>query len=617
MGKTVTTARLGRASAREGRSTLLVEVGGQRQLPHLLLDDATSLPEADEQGLVTLEDNLGWISLSPERLLAEWLSGRSMGMIADKLESSGALSVIASSVPGIKDVLVLGRIRAVLEDGDWERVIVDGPASGRAREFLRSPRLLADAAAEGPVASQGERAHELLVDQERSAVLLVTLPEETPINETVETAYDLEDDPGIRLAGVVVNRAFPVDPVPKSLVGHPSHGLLTRAHADLQRALERLDDDLPIAREILAEKPAPLTDATAEFGDTATEAELHALFDRQVVVTVGTGGVGKTSVGAALALRASHLGRRVALVTIDPARRLADALGLDDLDDDLRPIETRGGADAWATMLDSRRTFDRVIRANAHSEEQAEAILASPLSNQLADSLAGMTEYMAVERVWELINDPDIDLVVVDTPPSSDALAFLEAPDAIARLLDNRIYRLLVHEGKRSLVERALGGLVNQLISIVGGAVIRDAQEFFRKFGGMEEGFRERSSAIKALLRGDDAAFVVVAAPSAVSLKNASDFTDQLRSTGVEPQFMIANRCTAHPGDPLGVDDADELLDRLRQRHHAEQAALIAHAATTDLPIRAVPELTEPVTSLDGVLDLAGRIDPAWDTPGG
>ena len=574
--------------------------------------DPNDLPAADDNGLVRLDEHLGWISLSPERLLAAWLSGRSMGMIVDKLESSGALSVIASSVPGIKDVLVLGRIRAILEDDGWERVIVDGPASGRARELLRSPRLLADAAAEGPVASQGERAHELLIDAERSAVHLVTLPEETPVNETIETAYDLEDDPGIQLAGVVVNRAFPVDPVPATLKRHPSHALLARGHDDLKRTLARLDEDLPIARRIVAEEPAPPPPDTTPFQDTATPEALHSLLERQVVVTVGTGGVGKTSVGAALALRASHLGHRVALVTIDPARRLADALGLDDLDDDLRPIDTRGGTQTWATMLDSRRTFDRVIRANAHSDEQAEAILASPLSNQLADSLAGMTEYMAVERVWELVNDPEVDLVIVDTPPSSDALAFLDAPDLIARLLDNRIYRLLVHEGKRSIVERALGGLVSQLISIVGGAVIRDAQDFFRKFGGMEEGFRERSSAIKELLRGDDAAFVVVASPSAISLQNAADFTEQLRASGVEPEMMVANRCTAHPGEPIGKPKADALLDVLRLRHQSEQHALGEQVHKIGLPVQSIPELGEPVTSLDGVVELAEQLDPGW-----
>ena len=127
-----------------------------------------------------------------------------MGLVADRLERTGALSVIATSVPGIRDVLMLGYLRAMLETGTWDRIVVDGPASGRARELLRAPRQVAEAATEGPIHDQGTRAHDLLTDHERTAAVLVTLAEETPVNETIETAFDIEDDPGIRLGGCLL-----------------------------------------------------------------------------------------------------------------------------------------------------------------------------------------------------------------------------------------------------------------------------------------------------------------------------------------------------------------------------------------------------------------------------
>ena len=160
-------------------------------------------------GVVELTPNLAWESLDPDRLLAGWLSGRNMGLVADRLERSGALSVIATSVPGIQDVLLLGHLRSMLETGRWDRIIVDGPASGRARELLRAPRQVAEAAVEGPIHDQGTRAHALLTNEELCALVLVTVPDETPVNETIETAFDAEDDPGIHLGGVIVNRMFP------------------------------------------------------------------------------------------------------------------------------------------------------------------------------------------------------------------------------------------------------------------------------------------------------------------------------------------------------------------------------------------------------------------------
>ena len=623
VGKTVLTAAIGTASAEAGLSTLIVELGGQRQLLPMLSESPGRLLEAPIDGPVELSPTLSWESLDADRLLAGWLSGRSMGLVADRLERTGALSVIATSVPGIQDVLLLGYLRAQLDTGDWDRIIVDGPASGRARELLRAPRQVAQAATEGPIYDQGTRAHALLTDHERCAVVLVTLPEETPVNETIETAYDIEDDPGVRLGGVIVNRIFPHREPPASFDAHPlGPGVRLRHEANVIN-IARLEEELPVPRQETLERPqgirspadiaALLDPPTGPVANSAIARPQHdskaidALLQRPIVITVGTGGVGKTTMSAALATRGAQLGKSVALLTIDPAKRLVDALGLDTLDDDLRAVPVEVGS-LRATMLDPGQTFERVVRRHASNDAHADRILASPLATQLAESLSGMTEYMAVERLWELYTDPDIDLVVVDTPPSSDALAFLDAPTLLARLLDNRMYKILVHGRKRSIIDRAVGGFVNQLVSVVGGAVVRDAVAFFQSFEGIEDGFRERGASIHELLRSDETAVTLVASPSGASLENAMSFDAQLRAAGVAPEMTIINRCTPEVPGAGRSKIAGAIVAHLREKRRSEHENIAEHLKRIEMPVALVDDLPMPVADLESVRTLARHI---------
>ena len=624
VGKTVLTAAIGTASAQAGLSTLIVELDGQRQLLPLITDVSEEVDNDPKQGPITISPSLSWESLNPDRLLAAWLSGHSMGLVADRLERSGALSVIATSVPGIRDVLLLGYLRAMLETGTWDRIVVDGPASGRARELLRAPHQVAEAATEGPIHDQGTRAHDLLTDHERTAAVLVTLAEETPVNETIETAFDIEDDPGIRLGGVIVNRIFPRKEPPASFDSHPlGAGIRARYESNIAN-IGRLEEELPVPRYETTEQPggirnpadiAVLLDPPIDTSPPRTVkaierdgGQIDALLERPVVVTVGTGGVGKTTISAALATRAAQIGKSVALITIDPAKRLVDALGLETLDDDLTPVPLGHGATLAATMLDPGRTFERVVRRHASDDAHAERILQSPLSSQLAESLSGMTEYMAVERLWELHNDASIDLVVVDTPPSSDALAFLDAPTLLARLLDNRMYQVLVHGNKRSIVDRAIGGLVSQLVSVVGGAVVRDAVEFFQSFAGIEDGFRERGGHIHDLLRSDDAGIALVASPTGSSLDNAEAFLGQLREADVTPQLTIINRCTPEVPSAGRAKGNIAIVDHLRRKRAAEHDNIEAYISASTIPVELVDDLPVPVTDLDSVVALAEQL---------
>lgn len=630
VGKTVLTAAIGTEAVRAGHSTLLVELGGQRQLLPLLIEGPTTeddLPSPDEEGIVSIGENMSWLGLSPDRLLAGWLSGRNMGLIADRLERSGALSVIATSVPGIKDVLLIGFLRRLVDLGRFDRIIVDGPASGRARELLRAPMMVAQAATEGPIYDQATRGHDLLIDEDSTALLLVTLPEETPVNETIETAFDAEDQPGIHLAGVTINRVFPDGQPPETLDRDPFGQAIRQRYDSNLNQTQRLADELPVPQWSTPENPhgvsSPVHIAELIAGEFTTNDEeiadielagsdldaLYKALDAPVVVTVGTGGVGKTTLGATLAWREASRGRSVALITIDPAKRLADALGLKTLDDELRDVSVAGSGRLQATMLDPGRTFERVVRSEAKDDAHAERILTSPLATQLSDSLSGMTEYMAVERLWQLHTDPDIDLVVVDTPPSSDALAFLDAPTLLARLLDNRLYNVLVHGKRGSFVDRAIGGIVGQLVSTVGGAVVRDAVDFFKSFEGVEDGFRRRGDHIYEVLRGSDTSVIVVASPTGRSLGNAREFIDELRSAGVEPALTIANRCTPHVKLPGRSKSAKQIGDHLRLKRQSESINLDQHSRHSTLPLLRVNDLATPVVSLAGIEELASQLD--------
>lgn len=264
----------------------------------------------------------------------------------------------------------------------------------------------------------------------------------------------------------------------------------------------------------------------------------------EVIVCCGTGGVGKTTTAAATAMAAASMGRRAAVVTIDPAKRLADALGIGSLGNDPTVIDGPWSGTLAALMLDTKATFDDVVRRHAPTDAQAETILANRFYRNISTSLSGTQDYMAVEKLAQLHSSGDWDLVVVDTPPTRDALAFLEAPKLLTRLLDNPIYKILISpsQGVLRAVNRAATGVVRQLSRVVGAEVVDDAIEFFQAFQGMEDGFRDRADATLRLLGDDATAFVLVASPRADTLAEAQYFLRRLGKADLDAAAVIVNR---------------------------------------------------------------------------
>jgi anion-transporting ArsA/GET3 family ATPase len=270
----------------------------------------------------------------------------------------------------------------------------------------------------------------------------------------------------------------------------------------------------------------------------------------RIVVCCGSGGVGKTTTAAALALRAAEQGRSVVVLTIDPARRLAQSMGLNALDNTPRRVagvdEAAGGC-LDAMMLDMKRTFDEVVLAHA-TPERAEAILENPFYQSLSSSFSGTQEYMAMEKLGQLRAEGRWDLIVVDTPPSRSALDFLDAPKRLGSFLDGRFIRILMggaRTGGRAYLKvlgAGFGAVTGMLTKILGAQVLKDMQTFVAALDTMFGGFRERADSTYRLLQASGTSFVVVAAPERDALREASYFVERLGTEGMPLSGLVLNR---------------------------------------------------------------------------
>ena len=258
---------------------------------------------------------------------------------------------------------------------------------------------------------------------------------------------------------------------------------------------------------------------------------LPLVTDRAILVCCGSGGVGKTTTAAALALEGARRGRRACVVTIDPAKRLADALGLESLTNTAGRVEVDAPGELWALMLDTKSTFDALISRYAGAPDQAERILNNRMYRNIAGALSGTQEYMAMEKLFELHDEGQFDLIVIDTPPTRNALDFLDAPRRLTRFLDNRLFRIVVMPTRAYLkaVSVATQAFLRTISRVVGNQVVGDAIAFFQAFEGMEEGFRNRAQAVLELLSDKDTAFVLVASPRRDAVEEAAFFARTTR----------------------------------------------------------------------------------------
>jgi anion-transporting ArsA/GET3 family ATPase len=298
----------------------------------------------------------------------------------------------------------------------------------------------------------------------------------------------------------------------------------------------------------------------------------------KIIVTCGSGGVGKTTTAAALAIRAADQGRTTAVLTIDPAKRLAQSLGLDELDNTPRRVDTGSAGELWAMMLDTRRTFDDMVSAHS-TPQRAAQIFANPFYQTISSSFSGTQEYMAMEKLGRLSATGQWDLIVVDTPPSRSALDFLDAPQRLSSFLDGRTIKLLTTPGRGVIKVVGVGfNLFAKAVStVIGGQMLTDAAKFVALFEDMFGGFRARAESTYELLRDEGTTFVVVATPEADALREASYFADRLQAEDMPLAGLVLNR-THPPFADLSAQRAESAAERLNGSAPLTAAVLRLHA---------------------------------------
>jgi anion-transporting ArsA/GET3 family ATPase len=349
---------------------------------------------------------------------------------------------------------------------------------------------------------------------------------------------------------------------------------------------------------------------------------------KRVVICAGSGGVGKTTTSAALAMGLAASGLRVAVVTIDPARRLANSLGLAELDNEPRLVDPHRFAghgivmegELWAMMLDAKRTFDELVERLAPDASARDDVLGNRIYQQLSGAVAGSQEFTAVAKLYELDRSGRFDVLVLDTPPSRNALDFLDAPDRLTGFLEGRALKVFL--APTGLAAKVVGAGTSVVFSVLrrltGVDLLDDLSVFFRALGGLIDGFKERAEGVKALLGDPATTFLIVSSPEREPVEEAIFFRGKLADHGMPFGGLVVNRVHALDGE-VGVDaDADALEAALGARlaakvarAYAEERALAVRDAAAIERLRAetgdpdpvvVPQLAGDVHDIDGLV---------------
>lgn len=677
-GKTTVSLALSAVLARPGAEVLVCEVEDRHSLTEATgMDD---IPPGQERSLFEAgAGRVSALSVDPRHALTDYLeSNFRLGLAGRILERSGFVDFATDLAPGLRDVLLVGKVyqaarrRAKGSDAAMDAVVLDAPPTGRLETFLTAGDALADLVKVGPIRGQADSIMALL-RAPTTQVHLVTTPSEMATTETIQ-AIDAIERHRLRVGRVIVTMVHPLVPQFRGAAGlseraatHLTERLAAdRRLVDAQRIwidavtarlessglpppvmlpllptevrphmLAHLADLLaaqagPAGRipdpDLIAPPPASgsrtISEPANEPGSLRAGAALGRVLDdrrTRVVVCCGTGGVGKTSVSAALALGAAERGRKVVLLTVDPAKRLATALGLDSLGAVPEPVAgTRGTGTLDALMLDMTHTFDEAVRGHS-APGKADEVLRNPFYKALSTSFSGTQDYMATEQLGQLDDEASRtgrwDLIVVDTPPSRSALDFLDAPARLDRLAEGPLMQVLAPRGPLKLLSVGVAQATKVVSLIIGGQALADLQVFATAFESVMAGFRRRADGVRRLLLSDAAAFVVVASPRRTALREATFLMERLFGEARPVRAVVVNRMTVplrlDAGDQQALRESDPPVLAWWQRAVRTSAAErdeVAHELPTGTAPVLVPLLEAEVSDLAAVRTLAKHL---------